>query len=34
LGVDDDALRNVVKKYLNYGVGESPSSLDELEVTS
>jgi site-specific recombinase XerD len=28
LGVDRDALRSVVDKYLNYGVSKSPSSLD------
>jgi len=30
LGVDRDALRNVVDKYLNFEVRKSPSALDGL----
>jgi site-specific recombinase XerD len=34
LGIDEDALRNVVNKYLNYEVGKSPPALDELPPAS
>lgn len=34
LGVDRDALRNVVGKYLNYDLAKSPSALDRLRNAS
>jgi integrase/recombinase XerD len=34
LGVDDDMLRNVVHRYLNYGPRKSPSNLDDFQKAS